>query len=146
LGLVVDIKWTFISDLLADWQAHYETEYFSFRLVKLPVSRGRINDWRLRRSLRRFLNQHDVIFFEWAGPLLMTASHLPAKARIIARLHSYELFEFAPLIQWQAVDRIILVSRAMQQKFNSLFPDHAHKSCVVPHGKPLDKFKQITAV
>jgi glycosyltransferase involved in cell wall biosynthesis len=144
LGLVVDIKWTFISDLLADWQAHYDVHRFSFRPLELPLSEGRVNDWRLSRSLQHFVSRNEVTFFEWAGPLLRTASQLPVKGKIIARLHSYELFEFAPLIQWQAVDRVILVSRAMQQKFNTLFPDYAAKSCVVYHGKSLDEFKPVS--
>jgi glycosyltransferase involved in cell wall biosynthesis len=144
LGLIVDIKWTFISDLFADWQQRYDTEVFSYRKTRLPIFRQRVERWHYKRSLDRFLNRHDVVFFEWAGPTLVSATQLSVRTPIIVRLHSYELYEYAPQINWQVVNQIILVSRAMQQKFIAQYPECAEKTHVIYNGRPLDKFKPVT--
>lgn len=142
LGLIVDDNnWTFISDLFIDWQANYEVEVFSHRETNPSVSQSLVKKWRLRRSLKRFLERNDVVFFEWAGPLLIVGSQLSDETPIIVRLHSYELFPHAPHIRWESVDRIILVSQAMQQKFVDLFPEQAEKTRVVSCGKSLHKFQ-----
>jgi glycosyltransferase involved in cell wall biosynthesis len=141
LGVIIDLKANFVSDLLADWQYHYTTSIFSFKEIALPISKGRINRWRLRRALRDFIDSNEVLFFEWAGPLLVTASHLRPRKPILARLHSYEIFEFAPLIDWRAVEKIIFVSHAMRRRFETLYPEHASRTEVVYQGKPLDQFR-----
>jgi glycosyltransferase involved in cell wall biosynthesis len=141
LGLVVDGHRGFIGELLDDWQARYQTAEFSFEELELPLSQGRVNQWRLRRSLQQFMNEKDLVFFEWAGPTTIVGSHLPVKTPVIVRLHSWELYEFAPHICWEAVDRIILVSQAMQQRFIELFPDQKEKTRVVYCGKSLTEFE-----
>lgn len=143
LGLVVDNQWTFMSDLLANWQMQYETEVFSHRDINLPfhLLQGRINQWRLKRSLKRFLHRNEVVFFEWAGPLLVVTSRLKTSASIVVRLHSFELYAYAPKIRWETVEKIILVSYAMQRRFCNLYPDMAEKTSVVYYGKPLEKFQ-----
>jgi glycosyltransferase involved in cell wall biosynthesis len=143
LGVVVDLKGNFLSDLLADWQSHYTTSVFSFTEVRLPLSQGRVNQWRLRRALGGFVERNDVLFFEWAGPLLITASHMPVRKPLLTRLHSYEIFEFAPKINWRAVEKIIFVSHAMRRRFAGLYPEHAARTEVLYQGKPLDRFHPI---
>ncbi len=141
LGLVVDGgHWGFIRELLADWESRYRTDIFSFHEIKTPLWRGRTNEWRLRRALAQFLEQNDVVFFEWAGPYLVIASHLRVKARLVVRLHSYELFDYAPHIRWDAVERIVLVSEAMRRHFCQRFPDAAAKTRVVNNGVDLTRF------
>lgn len=142
-GLIVDGHWGFIRELRADWQARYETEVFAHSEISLPVSEGRVNQWRLKRALSKFMNANDVVFFEWAGHLSIIGSRLSSKSRLVVRIHSWELYEFAPHICWESVDRIILVSQAMQQKFVALFPEHAAKTRVVNYGKSLDKFEPL---
>jgi glycosyltransferase involved in cell wall biosynthesis len=141
LGLVVDGHRGFIAELLEDWQSRYRATEFSFQEIELPFSQGRVNEWRLKRALKRFVNENDVIFFEWAGPLTIVGSQLPADKPLIVRLHSWELYEFAPHICWDAVDRIILVSQAMQQRFIELFPDQKAKTRVIYCGKSLTEFE-----
>lgn len=141
LGVVVDIKPNFIQDLLADWRVRYKTNLFSFTEIRLPFSQGRVNRWRLKRSLRDFLSSsNDLIFFEWAGPLLVAASHLPMKTPTVVRLHSYEIFEFAPLINWRSVDKVVLVSEAMRRRFSTQYPEHAGKTEVIYNAASLSKF------
>lgn len=141
LGVVVDGGHAFIGDLLADWNAHFKTEVFSHPDIRSPLLQERLNRWRLRQALRRFLQTSDVVFFEWAGPLLVMASRLPTKAKVVVRLHSFELYEFAPSIRWESVDRIVLVSHAMKKRFCDLYPGVADRTTVVYHGKAMDKFR-----
>ncbi|RPI29584.1 MAG: glycosyltransferase [Acidobacteria bacterium] len=141
LGIVVDVKSQFVNDLLSDWRSRYRTDVFSFREIQLPFSQGRVNQWLLNRSLRDFLASHDLNFFEWAGPLLIAASRLGVPRPLVVRLHSYELFEYAPHINWGAVTKVILVSEAMRQRFVALYPDCAGKAEVIPNGVQLDRFK-----
>lgn len=86
------------------------------------------------------LQRNDVCFFEWASELLMMASQMPKRCKIIARLHSFELYEWAPKIKWDAVDKIILVSKAMQQLFIGLYPEQSSKTEVIYNGRSLDLF------
>jgi glycosyltransferase involved in cell wall biosynthesis len=51
------------------------------------------------------------------------------------------LYEWAPKILWEAVDKIIFVSQAMQKRFVDLYPDHAQKTTVVYNGRSLDTFQ-----
>ncbi len=140
LGVIVDGHWGFIGELLDDWRAHFQTEVFAFEEVHLPVSQGRVNQWRLNRALRRFIKKQDLVFFEWAGPLAIVATRMfPAKP-IVVRLHSWELYQYAPHITWDAVSHVILISNAMQQRFCELFPDQAHKSRVIYCGISLERF------
>jgi glycosyltransferase involved in cell wall biosynthesis len=140
LGVVVDLKKTFINELLVDWNLHYDTEIFSYQDIRLPVLYGRVKQWWLSSSLRRFIRSNDLIFFEWAGPFLVVASQLSINTPIIVRLHSFELFEYASKINWQPINRIVLVSEAMQKKFIARYPEYAERTRVVYHGKQLDKF------
>lgn len=140
LGLVVDGPGSFVRELMADFQSHYETRVFNFAERRWPFFHSRINRWNLRRSLSKFLRDNDVVFFEWAGPLLVVASHLKVPGRIVVRLHSYELFEYAPRIRWESVERVLLVSRAMQQHFSERYPEAAGKSAVINNGVDLQRF------
>lgn len=142
LGVVVDDHWGFIRELLADWQERYETQVFTFKEIRLPVLHGRVNQRRLRHSLKKFLESSDVTVFEWAGPLLVVASHLQARARIVVRLHSYELFDYAPRIRWESVSRVVLVSQAMQRHFSRAYPASADKSIVINNGVDISRFQK----
>lgn len=143
LGLVVgrDETWAFVRDLYEDWQKHYQVDVFSERTTHSPFFKERLNRRTLRRDLAKFLTAHDLVFFEWATEYLIVASWLPKKCRIVTRLHSYEIFEFAPRVNWNNIDRIILVSGAMQRRFNALYPDTINRTEVVYNGVDLDRFR-----
>jgi glycosyltransferase involved in cell wall biosynthesis len=59
----------------------------------------------------------------------------------VTRLHSFELYDWAPKINWQNVDKVILVSWAMQRKFCELYPDQQRKTVVIFNGVSLSKFR-----
>jgi glycosyltransferase involved in cell wall biosynthesis len=93
-----------------------------------------------KRNIRELLQQSEVCFFEWASDLLASASFLPRQCKIVTRLHSFELYDWAPKINWEAVDKIILVSQTMQSRFCELYPQHAAKSEVVYNGIDLSQY------
>jgi glycosyltransferase involved in cell wall biosynthesis len=134
LGLVVDGPPGFVQGLLTDWRQHYRTTVFSYRDRHLPFLEARVNRRRFASALTRFLASNDVVVFEWAGRQFAAASHLPSATPIVVRLHSYELFEWAPRVRWEAVSRIVLVSEAMRRRFCDAYPQHSHKTTVVYNG------------
>lgn len=142
LGIFVgENNWTFFNEIYDDLSRHYSAEVFKPKIYRVPVLQGRINRWAFQNAVRSLLRNTDICFFEWAGDLLVAASRLPKKAKIVARLHSFELYRWAPMINWFAVDKIILLSRAMKRNFLELYPEHEHKIEIVHNGRSLKKFQ-----
>jgi glycosyltransferase involved in cell wall biosynthesis len=108
--------------------------------VILPFFEGRVNNYLFNHDLQSFLGSNQVVFFEWASELLMRSSHLPKKCGIVTRLHRYELYQWAEQVNWDVVDRVILVSQAKQREFSQLLPQQVHKTVVLPEAISLDKF------
>lgn len=140
LGIVVSDTWHFFRDIADYLETQFEVSTFREVTYKLPFLGTKINNWRLRHDLSRIMSSVDVAFFEWASVYLIPASHLRKSCKIIARLHHYELYHWSHLVNWSNVDRIILVSTGIQRAFAERFPDHAHKTVVVPGGIRLDRF------
>jgi hypothetical protein len=124
LGVFVgEDMWTFFREIYADLEAHYRTEVFTRTTYNPPIFNRRINRWAFHNSIRSMLRRNDVSFFEWASDLLVAASHMPKECVIVTRLHSFELYEWAPKINWDAVDKVILVSRSIQEMFIDQYPE-----------------------
>jgi glycosyltransferase involved in cell wall biosynthesis len=144
LGIAISTldSWHFFHEIADDLKLYYETKTYRFEWKKFPVFHARTNKTRFRRSFGKFLKDNDVVFFEWASGLLEAATReYPKKCKILTRLHSYELLEWAPKINWEAVDKIILVSEAMRRRFAELYPSQAHKTVVIYNGFSLDKYQ-----
>lgn len=141
--LVGEDKWMFFEEIFEDLVGHYKTDIYKRQTVNSPVLYGRLNRWASRRGFNSILGRNDVCFFEWASDLLMPASQLPKHCPVIVRMHSFELYRWAPEINWDFVDRVILVSEAMRQKFGDLYPDHFCKTEVIHNGVSLSKFKPL---
>jgi hypothetical protein len=118
--------WTFFNEIYNDLNARYQTEVYKEKIYNTPLLYGRLNRWVFNRQLRSMLRRNDICFFEWASELLMHASHMPKQCAIVTRLHSFELYEWAPKINWDAVDKITLISHAMQRQFVAVYPDLQH--------------------
>jgi glycosyltransferase involved in cell wall biosynthesis len=86
------------------------------------------------------MRRNDVVYFEWASDLLAYATHFPKTCKIVTRLHRFEMFQWVPKVNWESVDRVILLSKAMQSKFNEEVPEHTHKSVVIPWAVSPDKY------
>lgn len=141
LGILVgEDNWSFFREIFDDVDAHFNTDVFRARTFNTPLLYGRLNRWAFRQQLHSMLHNNDVCFFEWASDLLAPASWLAKDCVVITRLHSFELYEWAPKINWDFVDKIILVSEAMRRRFGELYPDHLHKTEVIYNGVSLSEF------
>ena len=134
-------KWSFFKDIYDEIEAHYQTNIFEKKTFNTPLLSGRLNRWALYNGIRSTMQRSDVCFFEWASELLVYASHMSKYCPIVTRLHSYEVTFWASKINWDHVDKVILVSQSMRQRFSDLYPDHAHKTKVIYNGISLDKFR-----
>jgi glycosyltransferase involved in cell wall biosynthesis len=143
LGILVGERglWKFFRGIYEDLAAHYETLVYEPKEYHLPILSGRLNGWTHQNVIRTILKRSDACFFEWASELLVTASHMPKYSPIIARLHSFELAEWAERINWDRVDKIIFISEAMRCKFAARFPTQTRKTMVVYNSIDLDKFR-----
>ena len=144
LGIVIEETWSFFHEIHADLAAHHEITQFARRDAPLPIFKERLGRRRFRNDLEAFMRTNDVVFFEWASELLAAASHQPKTCGIVTRLHRYELYEWADRVNWDAVDRIILVSEAKRREFTARFPEQAHKIVVIPEAISLQRFSPQT--
>jgi glycosyltransferase involved in cell wall biosynthesis len=141
IGVVIEETWSFFHEIFAEMQSVHQTSLFNRRSIHLPFFEGRVNNYLFNHDLQSFLRSNQVVFFEWASELLVNTSRLPKKCGIVTRLHRYELYQWAEQINWEMVDRLILVSQAKQREFSQLFPQQAHKAVVIPEAISLEKFR-----
>jgi hypothetical protein len=140
VGVAIDDVWDFFHDIYAELVGHHETALFQRRTYSLPIFRSRVSRYLLHSDMRTFLRRNDVVFFEWASDLLALASHQPKTCGIVTRMHRYDIYKWMDQVDWNAIDRIILVSRAKQKEFVLRFPKQAEKTVVIPVAISLKKF------
>ncbi len=140
LGIAIQETWNFFDDIYSDLSSSYQTSVFKYRTWKFPVFHTRINQYLFYHDLAAFMQKNDVVFFEWASGLLSVASHLPKVCGIVTRLHRYEMYTWVNRINWDAVDKIIVVSDAKKKEFISRFPEQAEKIVVSSPSISLEKF------
>ncbi|MDT8306345.1 MAG: glycosyltransferase family 4 protein [Anaerolineae bacterium] len=141
LGIAIEETWDFLHEIYADLDAHHDVTLFQRRRFSLPVFNTRINRMLFERDLGTFLCGNDVVFFEWASELLAAATEMPRTAGIVTRLHRYEMYRWAEKVNWDAVDRIILVTEAKRREFVRRFPQQAGKVVVIPEAVSLQRFR-----
>jgi glycosyltransferase involved in cell wall biosynthesis len=144
LGIFVGENWVYFQDIYEDLASHYATQVYQRKTYNLPLLYGRLNRLVYREGMVSMLRHNEACFFEFASELLMHASHLAKRCAIITRLHSFELYEWAPKINWGSVDKVILVSGAMKRRFDKLYPEHRDKTEVVYNGVSPSKFQPRT--
>lgn len=140
LGVCIEETWDFFNEIYGDFQGRYQTSLFKRRELSLPFFRERINSLKFRSDIQKFLRKNDVVFFEWSSGLLAAATKLEKACGIVTRLHRYELYQWVDQINWDLVDKVVLVSKAKQLEFGALFPAHAHKTVVISPSTSLEKF------
>ena len=133
-------NWKFFRDIFADLSRCYETRVYQEPVYNTPLLYGRLNRWAVRHRIRSLLRGSDLCFFEWASELLAVATHMPKYCPIITRLHAFELHAWAPRINWDRVDKIIVVSEAMARRFVTRYPQYADRIRVVHNGVSLQRF------
>lgn len=143
LGVVNEETWAFFKEIYQEFSVHHETQQFRRRSSRTPYFRDRIERRLLKNDLHTFMRSNQVVFFEWASELLVAATRLPKVSGIVTRLHRYELYQWADRVNWDAVDKIILVSKAKKEEFRSRFPAQAQKIIVIPEAISFDKFPPV---
>ena len=132
--------WHFFQDLYDDFKTRYEVDLFHYQRTKFPFFKKRIDQRLFRSKLEKFLQSQDVVFFEWASGLLAATTHFPKVCGIVTRLHRYEMYQWVDKINWEAVDKIILVSEAKKREFVEKFPGQIDKIVISGPSTSLDKF------
>jgi glycosyltransferase involved in cell wall biosynthesis len=141
IGIAIEETWDFFNEIYADLSGYHQTSLFERKVINLPVFNDRTNRYLFARNLSNFLQSNDVVFFEWASELLVAATHMPKVCGIVTRLHRYEMYQWVDQVDWEAVDRIILVSKAKEREFGNLFPEQASKVAVIPEAISLQKYQ-----
>jgi glycosyltransferase involved in cell wall biosynthesis len=102
----------------------------------------RVNRWLVKEQLKSFIRQNDVVFFEWAGSLLIQATSLPKIGKIVTRLHSIELATSADKVLWEKVDATIVLNRHINKRLLSISSKLSSSNVfVIPNGVNLSLFK-----
>ncbi len=140
-GIIIEETWDFFTEIYADFSERHQTSLFKRKPIKPPFFKERINRYLLNRNMRNFMRENDVLFFEWSSELLALASHLPKTCGIVTRLHRYEMYEWVDRINWDNVDKLILVSNAKVKEFSTRFPEQAHKVMMIPEAVSLNRFQ-----
>lgn len=141
VGVATEETWDFLHEIYAYLSERHQTSLFKRRsMLRLPVFSERLNRYVFRNDLQKFMRANDVVFFEWASELLVAASRMPKTCGIVTRLHRYEMYQWVNHINWDAVDRIILVSQAKRREFVGRFPQQAGKVIVIPEAVSLTRF------
>jgi glycosyltransferase involved in cell wall biosynthesis len=140
IGIVLEETWSFFHEIYDDLSRYHQTELYKRKFFNIPLFNGRIARFLFNRDLNRFLTTHEVVFFEWASEMLAIVSHMPKICGIVTRLHRYEMYRWADEINWESVDKIILVSKAKEREFLKRFPDQASKTVVIPEAVSTERF------
>lgn len=143
VGLVVDATDHFLQPLERTMSEKYVLSRFMPRFIKAPIVGSSVNKLLLEIQFRRFLADQDVAFFEWAGSLLVKATHMAKRCQIVTRLHSMEVATSAHLTNWAQVDATIVVSNQMKQRLLKVAPTAPAPIHVVHHGMDLKLFHPV---
>lgn len=116
---------TFIDPVINDLKTHNEIRVFE---------KG------TESEMKSLLEWCDLAWFEWCDQLVIAASKMPKKCKMICRLHSYEVFSDMPRqVDWSKIDHLVLVSDAVKELLSYNFSVPCPIT-VIHNGVDLDKF------
>lgn len=144
VGIAIEETWDFLHEIDQELGQYHQKSVFKPKQLNLPFFKERVNRWHFKNELKNFMRNNDVVFFEWASRLLAAATHLPKTCGIVTRLHRYEMYKWTHLINWDAVDKIILVSQSKKQEFLAKHPEQAAKIIVINEAVDPNKFQPQT--
>ena len=91
-------------------------------------------------EIRSLLEWCDLAWFEWCDQLVIAASKMPKKCKMICRLHSYEVFSDMPRqVDWNKIDHLVLVSDAVKDLLSYNFQVPC-PTTVIHNGVDLERF------
>lgn len=132
IGVVITETWGFFSEVYEILQENHTVSLFQPNIKNTLFFRERLQKIQYQNQLANFLHRQEVVFFEWASEILVHATRMPKKQGIITRLHRYEMYQWAKQINWQNVDRVIVVSQAKEDELNEKFPETVGKTIIIP--------------
>ena len=132
--------WLHFRQIFAALKLKHEVCVFQPRKWPYQAFSSRVNSKLLTHDLSYFLKSNDVIVFEWAEEVFVQATHLLKTTPIVVRLHLHELWDFAPRVNWENVDRVIIVSHAMRRKLLERYPQLKDRTHVIHNGIDLERF------
>ncbi|PKO13691.1 MAG: hypothetical protein CVU39_17840 [Chloroflexi bacterium HGW-Chloroflexi-10] len=140
LGVAINDTWAFFHEIYALFQQTHSTTLFQKNETKSLVFKERFNRRIYQQDLTKLLSKNQVVFFEWAGEYLAHATQLPKYCGIVTRLHRYELYQWASLVDWSKVDHLILVSHEKEKEILEQYPQMNGKTSVIPESVNLELF------
>jgi len=134
----------FIKDSLKVWSK--DSKLYRYHLLQ----RGNTIIRRFKNSIKNLLQikrilettNFQILFFEWGAGLLGRVTRLFQITKpTIVRLHRYEIFQKRLYnVNFDKINKIIVVSEAMKQEFLKKFPTLQDKIIIIPNSIKLEKF------
>ncbi|MBI5266145.1 MAG: glycosyltransferase [candidate division Zixibacteria bacterium] len=98
----------FVKDFISDFSTDNTVRVFNGTTVE---------------RMKELLAWADVAWFEWCDHLLVAATKLPKRGKIVCRLHSYEAFTDMPeQVDWTGVDHLIYVNQSVRDIIGARIP------------------------
>lgn len=155
------MNWNFADDLVEDYRATPGVQVRTLDLMSIPDGPWRAQPLdivrnRLRQQVgspgleppaevREAFDWADTVFVEWGHRALPWVSMLPGlRARVVARVHSYEAFTPMPLsTDWSGVDDVIFVSPHIRALVEASVPEIcAVRRHTIANRNLLDEFRR----
>ncbi|MDD5543905.1 MAG: glycosyltransferase [Acidobacteriia bacterium] len=89
----------------------------------------------------QLFDSQDLIWAEWCGSEFAKMSHFKGRAKLVCRLHRYEIFTNLMQIYWPNVSKLVFVSEPARKMFDREHPDVEVNKVVIENGINLGKFK-----
>jgi glycosyltransferase involved in cell wall biosynthesis len=140
VGIVINETWAFFQEIFDLFQQHHQVELFKPSPVNAPILKQRFQRYQYQRDMDQFARSNQVLFFEWASESLAHFSFRPKQSGIVARLHRYELYQWADKINWENIDQLIVVSQAKKNEIITDFPQLKNKVTVITEAVNLEHF------
>lgn len=116
---------SFLGDVLQHFRQEYTAQVYSGKSLT---------------EMYQLLEWCDIAWFEWCDNLLIEATRMPKVCKIVCRLHRYEAHtDYPSAVQWDKVDRLIMVSETIKDDLLLRFPIETPIS-IVHNGLNLSKF------
>ncbi|MBN1327872.1 MAG: glycosyltransferase [Candidatus Heimdallarchaeota archaeon] len=130
----------FLKELLENLKQRFtiKTVEISTKTRKIPLPFRYYIPLKLKPHLRS-----KIIFVEWVSDILNHVAKKKRKGKVIVRCHRGDYFVNRKVVNWENVDKVIFVCKAMQRRFIEDYPEFKDKSTVIHNAINLDEFQEI---
>ena len=138
---VVCTDWKFFENKYRALDEKYDIKVIDE--IKPKTSISYINNLLYKYKLKKLIEWSEITYFEFANRPLSIVSKMDYSSKIIVRLHRYEIFSWADIIDWSKVDLVIFVADFMRNHFLEKFPFMKEKTIVLNNDVDTDRFNLI---